>query len=65
MNWKWAIVLILMLVLVIFTAQNYEVVKIQFLLWSFETSRALIIFIALVVGFIIGSIVSFAGRKRE
>ncbi|NQT23644.1 MAG: LapA family protein, partial [Candidatus Omnitrophica bacterium] len=49
---------------VIFTTQNYEVVKLQFLLWSFETSRAIIIFASLVIGFIIGTIVSFASRAR-
>ena len=64
MNWKWIIVLILMMLLVIFTTQNYEVVKLQFLLWSFETSRAIIIFASLVIGFIIGTIVSFASRAR-
>jgi len=58
MNWKWVVVLTLLLLLVIFTVQNYEVVKIQFLLWSFQTSRALVIFLALTIGFIIGAIIS-------
>lgn len=58
MNWKWVLILVLLLVLVIFTAQNYEVVKVQFLFWSFKTSRAIIIFSSLAVGFIAGMIVS-------
>lgn len=65
MSWRWIIVLILMIILVIFTTQNYEVVKIQFLIWSFKTSRAMIIFIALVIGFIMGSIVGYTSRRSR
>ena len=54
MKWQWIVVLILLLLLVIFTAQNYQVVKIQFLFWSFETSRAIVIFSTLIIGVIIG-----------
>lgn len=54
MNWRWIVVLILMVFLVVFAVQNYEMVKIQFLTWSFETSRAIIIFGALIIGIIIG-----------
>lgn len=62
MNWKWPIVLILMLILVIFTAQNYQVVKIRFLLWSFSTSRAIVIFSTLFIGIVIGWLSAF--RKK-
>jgi uncharacterized integral membrane protein len=58
MNPKWTLILILLLLLVIFTAQNYEVVKIQFLFWSFQTSRAIILFATLCIGIIIGWISS-------
>jgi len=54
MNWHWVVILVLMLFLVIFTAQNYDIVRIQFLLWSFETSRAIVIFATLFIGVIIG-----------
>lgn len=63
MNWKWSIILILLLLLVIFTAQNYEIVKIQFLFWSFQTSRAIIIFTTLLVGIFIGWITSLIIRR--
>jgi hypothetical protein len=36
--------MVLSAMLVIFTAQNYEVVKLQFLFWSFTASRAIVIF---------------------
>lgn len=65
MNWKWIVALILMTILVIFTTQNYEVVKIRFLIWSFKTSRAIIIFIALAIGFIVGSIVGYSSRRSR
>lgn len=59
MNWKFAVILILLVLLVIFTVQNYEKVSIQFLFWSFQTSRAIIIFSTLVVGVIIGWFISY------
>ena len=65
MNWHWIVVLILMLFLVIFTVQNYEVVNIQFLFWSFSTSRAIVIFATLLIGIIIGGIGSYVWNKNR
>ena len=65
MNWKWVLILILLLLLVIFTAQNYETVEIIFLFWSFTTSRAIILFATLAVGFIIGWIVCLVVKSQE
>lgn len=62
MNWKWILVLILLLLLVIFAVQNYEIVKIQFLFWSFQTSRAIVIFSTLFIGIIIGWITPLIKR---
>jgi uncharacterized integral membrane protein len=64
MYWKWFFILLLLLVSVIFTAQNYEVVKIQFLFWSFQTSGAIIIFSALVIGILIGCIGCAVIKRR-
>ncbi|MFC1592853.1 lipopolysaccharide assembly protein LapA domain-containing protein [Candidatus Omnitrophota bacterium] len=63
MNWKWFFVLLLLLLLVIFTTQNYELVEIKFLFWSFQTSRAIIIFVTLFIGVIIGWLTSFLRVK--
>ena len=63
MNWKWLVVLMLLLLLVIFTTQNYELVKIQFLFWSFKTSRAIVIFATLFIGIIIGWISSIMMKR--
>lgn len=65
MHWNWILIIALLAFLVIFTVQNYEVVKIQFLLWSFETSRAIIIFGTLVIGFAIGWIASYLTKKAQ
>ena len=65
MSWHWTVILILMILLVIFTVQNYEVVKIQLLFWSFSTSRAIIIFAALLIGIIIGWTGSYVWNKNR
>lgn len=55
---KYKLILILTLILtglaVIFTIQNVAVVDIRFLLWSLTMSKALLMFILLAVGIIIG-----------
>ncbi|MFH1458304.1 MAG: LapA family protein [Candidatus Omnitrophota bacterium] len=63
MNWKWILILVLLLFLVIFTTQNYEVVRIKFLFWSFQTSRAIIIFSTLFIGILIGWFISLIKRQ--
>ena len=54
MHWKLIILLVLSLLLVIFAVQNYEVVSIQFLFWSFQTSRTIILFGAFIIGVLVG-----------
>lgn len=44
----------LLILVVIFTLQNVEIVQISFLIWSFPISRALMIFLVLSVGILIG-----------
>ena len=58
MNGKIIAVICLLLLLVIFTAQNYEIVTINFLFWSFRTSRAILLFVTLLIGFISGWILN-------
>lgn len=60
---KWMLVLILLLLLVIFAVQNYEIIRIQFLFWSFQTSRAIVIFSTLVIGITIGLITSYIKKS--
>jgi uncharacterized integral membrane protein len=69
MSWKWILVVLVLIVLIIFSAQNYEVVTIQFLLWSFKTSGTIVIFITLLIGMVMGGSMSLLmrgkGKKRE
>ncbi len=64
MNWKVALILILLLIVVIFTAQNYEIVEIKFLFWTFAASRAIVLFLTLCIGIAVGWIISFVMRKE-
>jgi uncharacterized integral membrane protein len=54
MHWKLIILLVVSIVLVIFAVQNYEVVSIQFLFWSFQTSRTIILFGSFIIGVLVG-----------
>ena len=64
MHWK-LITLLVLLVLVIFAVQNYEVVSIQFLFWSFQTSRTIILFGAFIIGIVVGSTAAFVRGKQS
>ena len=44
----------LLILVVIFTLQNVEVVQINFLVWEFSMSRSLMIFMVLSIGVLIG-----------
>ena len=54
MTWKWIVVVTVLVIVIVFTAQNYESVQIKFLAWSFKSSSAVMIFITLVIGFLTG-----------
>ena len=61
MKFKLSLSFLLLLLVVIFTLQNTEVVTIKFLMWDMEISRALLIFLLLGIGIIIGA---FLGSYR-
>lgn len=54
MNSKIVISLILLALVLIFIVQNTTVVKLQFLWWSMEMSRSLLIFFVLAIGIAMG-----------
>ena len=58
MNLKLIFTLVLLLLVVLFSIQNFAVVEIKFLLWSFEMSRALLYFLIFAVGLISGWMVN-------
>lgn len=68
MNFKMGLVAVLALVILIFLAQNVEVVKVSFLFWEISMSRAVLLFFSLLAGFIIGwflhTYLSYRKNKR-
>jgi len=53
-KWKFYGGIALLLLTVVFTLQNTEIVTINFLFWKLSISRALMIFILLIIGILIG-----------
>ncbi len=54
MNYKLILMLILAGLAVLFIIQNVAVVEIQFLFWSIQMSRSLLMFLLLAIGITIG-----------
>jgi uncharacterized integral membrane protein len=54
MNYKIILSLILVILVVIFIIQNAAVVEIRLFFWTITLSRALVIFLVLVIGILIG-----------
>jgi len=58
--------LFLMCMAVIFIIQNAEVVEIKYLIWTFSISRALLMFLLLSIGAIIGWLLhGISGLKKK
>lgn len=55
---KWWFIMALMFVVIIFTVQNYAPVTIKLLFWTIKTSEAILIYVSLLIGVIIGAILS-------
>ena len=53
-NAKLLLVLVLLGLAILFIIQNVAVVEIQFLFWSMQLSRSLLMFLVLAVGILIG-----------
>lgn len=56
---------ILLSLLMIFAVQNAAVVQIRFLLWEFEFPRSLLIFLTLLIGIVVGWLVTTAMRRSK
>jgi len=64
MNWKVVLTVILLIFLSIFAMQNYELVIVKLLVWSFQTSIAIMTFSALLIGIVIGFIYCIIRKKK-
>lgn len=65
MKSRLTLIMALLLFVVLFTLQNTDVVNIQFFIWSFELSRALMIFLVFTVGILIGLFLGSYQRHKE
>ncbi len=57
-NLKAVIILTAVILIVLFAIQNVEVVDIRFLLWGFSLPRAVLVFVLLGIGFLLGLLVA-------
>lgn len=64
MSLKFLFVLVLLAFTVVFSAQNAAVVNVRFLGWSLEVSQALVIFLSVFAGIMIGSIATLLTRRK-
>ncbi|MBI4650448.1 LapA family protein [Candidatus Desantisbacteria bacterium] len=58
MQWKFFSSLLLILIFIFFTSQNWEMVTLKIFSYSLPTTLAFIIVLSLLIGFILGTIVS-------
>jgi putative membrane protein len=57
--------LALLLLIVIFTLQNAEVVTVNFLIWRLSVSRSLMVFIVLITGIVVGLVLGGLLRRHK
>jgi uncharacterized integral membrane protein len=58
-------IVLLIGVFVAFALQNSETVEVEFLWWSFETSRIILLIGSAVVGIVVWELASFVRRRRR
>lgn len=59
------IVIIIVAIVAIFSVQNAAPVAIAFMSWRFESSLAVVVFLSVVAGIIIGSVVTLLVRMQR
>jgi uncharacterized integral membrane protein len=57
--------LAILLLIVVFTLQNAEVVTVKFLVWRLSVSRSLMIFMVLIAGIVVGAVLASLARHRK
>lgn len=61
---KFTLGVVLLILLVVFTAQNMEVVTLKLFFWQLSISRALMVFFVLAIGVVIGLLVGSWKRNH-
>ena len=62
---KLTVVLLLSVLVFVFVVQNWEVVSLRFLFWSFEVPRLLLVVMLLLFGFILGVVYGTLNRSDD
>jgi uncharacterized integral membrane protein len=57
-------IVVLITVVVLFSVQNASPVAVTFLVWKFDASLAIVIFLSLVTGILIGAVITLWARRR-
>lgn len=65
MKMRLTITIALLVLVMLFTLQNIEVVTITFLFWQFSLPRALLFFLVLITGIISGWILHSIARRAK
>ena len=60
-----AILVVLIALVVVFSVQNASPVAVTFLFWTFDGSLAIVIFLSLVTGIIIGAVIALGARRKR
>lgn len=58
------IILVVVALVTIFSVQNAAPVAISFLFWKFEASLAIVLFLSMLAGVIITTVIVFSGKVR-
>jgi uncharacterized integral membrane protein len=61
---KLSVVFLILVLLVIFTAQNIAIINVKFLMWDVSMSRSIMVIGLLFIGFIIGLIFGLSKHKK-
>jgi uncharacterized integral membrane protein len=64
MRWRSVVVITLAVLFTVLVLQNTEVIDFQLLAWRVRLSRIILPLFALVVGFLVGLLISYRGRRR-
>ena len=64
-KFKLTLVFIVSALVFIFVAQNWEVVPLRFLFWSFEVPRLVLVMMLLIFGFLFGLVYATFSSSKE
>jgi len=65
MKAKLILIVVLIVLVLIFVVQNIEIVPINFLFWSFNIQRPLLLLMTVCIGFLLGIFVTLSAKKRK